>query len=390
MIRSLYIILFAFLLQPVNSQIAFQAILDSVEANNKTLAADYHYFEAQRIGAKTGIYLDNPSVSFDRLSNVSGNYSEMVISQSFDFPTAYMYKNKIANLTASQLEERYRQNKVELFASTVQVYAGLIFANRKLSLLEKRQHKALQLQEGIEKRLNAGDANIFEINRVRSELARSQSELQLAESHRQILLRELATLNGGKSIAVNDTVYPVLTEFVLTDTSVAALSLRYPLLKQGQAEVSISDQHIRLQRALSLPAFEFGYRQDRNSGQTYNGFHAGISVPLFENKNKVRVARSNQLYAKEAVQAYQLEIQNSISQIIAEYKAAQQSLAGITDVFNSLNTPDLLLKAYSAGQISYSEFFTEYQNYHETTMYLEELKHKTASLQFQLYILSNI
>lgn len=390
MIRGIHILLLSLLVQLSFSQATIQAVLDSVAANNKTLAADYHYFEAQKMGARTGIYLTNPSVSFDRLSNASGNYSEMVLSQSFDFPTAYMHKNKIANLAASQFEERYRQTKLELFTNTVQVYAGLIFANRKLSLLEKRQQKALQLKEGIEKRLSAGDANIFEVNRVRSELALSQSELQLAVNHRQTLLRELATLNGGKTITVTDTVYPVLTEFAFADTSIAALSLRNPLLKQGQAEVSISDQNIRLQKALSLPAFEFGYRQDRNSGQAYNGFHAGISIPLFENKNKIRAARSNQLYANEAVQAYQLEIQNSISQIIAEYKAVQQSLAGMTDVFNSLNTPDLLLKAYGAGQISYSEFFTEYQNYHETTLYLEELRHKTASLQFQLYILSTL
>jgi hypothetical protein len=127
-----------------------------------------------------------------------------------------------------------------------------------------------------------------------------------------------------------------------------------------------------------------------NIGQTYSGFHAGVTIPLFENKNTVRSAKARQLYAMEAVNAYKLELQSNVSQIITEYKAVQQSVTSMTDVFKTLNTPGLLIKAYNAGQINYTGFFTEYENYQQTALYIEELNQKAASLQLQLFVLAGL
>lgn len=390
MIRFLSIILFVFLIQPAFSQMSFQVVMDSVAANNKTLSASRQYFETQKLSAKTGIYLANPSVSFDKLSNPSGNYSEMVISQSFDFPSAYVHKSKIANLSASQADERYRQAKLEVITYVAQVYAELIFTNRKVSILTKRQAMAVQLQSGIEKRLSAGDANIFEANRVRSELAKTQSELQITESRRKALNMKLTELNGGKPLVVTDTVFSEITGFVVSDTSTNVISSRNPQVKQWEAEMQIAQRNISLQRALSLPKFEIGYRQDINTGQTFSGFHAGISIPLFENKNTVKSAKARQLYATEAFNAYRLELQSNVSQLLEEYKAVQLSVSSMNEVFKTLNTPELLLKAYKAGQINYTEFFSEYENYQQTSLHVEELNQKAASLQLQLYVLSGL
>jgi len=387
MIRIIYIFLIVFLFQPAFSQVTFQAVLDSVASNNKTLSASRQYFEAQKLNAKTGIYLANPSVSFDKLSNPSGNYSEMVISQSFDFPSAYVHKSKIANLSASQSDERYRQAKLEVNTSVAQIYAELVYTNRKISILSKRKVMAMQLQTGIEKRLSTGDANVFEANRVRSELAKVQSEFQLAESRQKSLIIKLTGLNGGQSILVKDTLFPVFSSFAVSDTSMNSISPSNPQIKQWEAEALIAERNISLQRSMSLPKFEIGYRQDINVGQTFNGIHAGITIPLFENKNTVKAAKARQLYATEAVNAYKLELQSSISQLITEYKAVQQSVMSMNDVFKTLNTPELLLKAYNAGHISYTEFFIEYDNYQQTALYIEELNQKASSLQLHLYVL---
>jgi outer membrane protein TolC len=364
--------------------------MDSVAANNKTLSASRQYSEAQKLNAKTGIYLANPSVTFDRLNNASGNYSEMVVSQSFDFPSAYVHKSKIANLSASQFEELYRQSKLEIFTSTVQVYTELVSINRIISILSERRQMALQLQSGIEKRLSAGDANIFEANRVRSELAKVQSELQLAESRQKSLRLKLSALNGGKYIAVTDTVFPILSGFVVSDSSVNALSATHPQVKKWEDEALIAQRNILLQRSLSFPKFEIGYRQDMNTGQTYSGFHAGITIPLFENKNTVQSAKARQIYASEGVNAYKLELQSNVSQLIEEYNAVQLSVSSMNEVFKTLNTPELLLKAYKAGQINYTEFFSEYENYQQTALYVEELNQKAASLLLQLYVMSGV
>lgn len=390
MIRFLPIFLLIFLVQPAFSQLSFQAITDSVLTNNKTLSANRQYAETQKLSAKTGIYLPNPSVSFDKLNNASGNYSEMVISQSFDFPSAYVHKSRIANLTVSQAEEQFRQTKIEVIVNVAQVYAELLFLNRKVSILTKRQAMAEQLQAGVEKRLNVGDANIFEVNRVRTELVKTQSELQITESRRKALNMRLAELNGGKPLTVNDTVFSGLPWFIISDSTVNVITTRNPQLKQWDTEIQIARQNTSLQWSLSMPKFEIGYRQDVNTGQTFSGVHAGVTIPLFENKNTVKSAKAKQMYVAEASNAYRIELQSNITQLIGEYKTVQQSLASINDVFRTLNTPELLMKAYKAGQINYTEFFSEYENYQQTALYIEELSQRAASSQLRLFVLSGL
>jgi hypothetical protein len=201
---------------------------------------------------------------------------------------------------------------------------------------------------------------------------------------------KLTELNGGNVLVVTDTVFSGLTGIVVSDTSTNVIISNNPQVKQWEAEMQIAQHSISLQRSLSLPKFEIGYRRDINTGQTFSGFRAGITIPLFENKNTVKSAKARQLYATEAFNAYQLELKSNISQLMEEYKAVQLSVSSMSEVFKTLNTPELLLKAYKAGQINYTEFFSEYGNYQETALYVEELNQKATSLQLQLYVLSGL
>jgi cobalt-zinc-cadmium efflux system outer membrane protein len=387
--RIIYILLLAVTMQPAFSQVAFQTVLDSVAANNKTLTASRQYYDVQKIDSKTGIYLANPSVSCDRLNNPSGSYTEFVISQSFDFPTAYFHKSKIANLSVLQADERFRQSKLDVLTSTAQVYAELVSQNRIIAILEKREQMANQLQTSIEKKLQLGDANVFEVNRVRSELAKVQSEKNIAQSRQKSLLLKLAELNGDIGLVVNDTIFPDLAGMNVSDPMMNELVIRNPQLKQWETQKVIAQQNIDLQKSLSLPKFEVGYRQDANTGQSFKGFHAGITIPLFENKNTVRSAKARQVYTAEATDAYKLSLQNSLEQLYSEFQAVQQSVFGLNKVYKTLNTPVLLVKAYNSGQINYTTFFAEYDNYRQTALYIEDLNSKATSLQLQIYVLSN-
>ncbi len=387
--RVIYILLLAFSIQPAFSQFSFQSVLDSVAVNNKTLAASRQYYDVQKIDAKTGIYLANPSVSFDLLNNPSGSYTEFVVSQSFDFPTAYLHKSKIANLSVLQADERFRQSKLDVLIGTAQVYAELVSQNRIIAIHEQHEHMAIQLQTGIEKKLQLGDANVFEVNRVRSELAKVQSEKNIAQSHQKSLLLKLTEMNGGIVMAVKDTLFPEMAGINVSDPAMNYLVIRNPQLKQWETQKVIAQKNIDLQKSLSLPKFEIGYRQDTNTGQSFKGFHAGITIPLFENKNNVRSAKVRQVYAAEATDAFKLSLQNSLEQLHSEFQAVQQSISGLNKVNKTLNTPVLLVKAYNSGQINYTAFFAEYDNYRQTALYIEALNLKATSLQMQIYVLNN-
>lgn len=388
--KILYAGIFIVLTQEAVSQIPFNVLLDNVKSNNKTLSSGRQLSETRKIEAKTGIYLPNPTVTFDKLTHTSGDYSELLVTQSFDFPSAYFQKSKIAGLTALQSEDLFKQLELEVLTKTAITYAELIKTNRMKAILSGRGKMADRLRSGFEKKLQVGESNIFESDRVHVEAARVQSEMQINESRRKSLLLKLAELNGGIGIEVNDTIFPVMAGLGLQDSTMNNIVADYPQLRYLQNESLVAGINTDLQKSLSLPKFEAGYRQDKNKGVSYRGFHAGISIPLFENKNTIRSAKARQEYVARETEAYKLTLEKSILQLIIEYDAAQQSYNDMNDVIKKLKTSKLLLIAFNSGQIGYNEYFTGYDNYNQTLLYLEDLLLRTNSLRLQLYVLSGL
>ena len=82
------------------SQNNIDKILIEIEKNNTTLSALQKSTEAEKIGNRTGINIQNPEVEFNYLwgnPSVIGNRTDFSVKQTFDFPTAYKYKNQISS-----------------------------------------------------------------------------------------------------------------------------------------------------------------------------------------------------------------------------------------------------------------------------------------------------
>lgn len=382
-----YIIILLIIPLLSGAQEGFDAFIESIEANNKSLLAAKKLAEAEALEAKTGIYLSNPEVSYAHLNEESGYYSEMVVEQAFDFPSTYIHRSKIAENSEQQTFAKYRQIKTDIFAEAAGVYTRLVVVNRKLNLLYEIQDMMNKLKSNSETKLLVGEISIIEANRIRNETAKTIAELRILETERDNLILETVALNGGKTYNITDTALTDLLPSLDTDTIVQEIVSKHPATSYWNSELDIAEQNISLQKAVSLPKFQIGYRQDASSNGTNHGFVAGISIPLFENKNTVKLARAQQLYLHEEVSAEQLKLENSVIQMVQSYKAMQASVTEMEQVIATLNTPGLLIKSYEAGQINYTEFFTEYQNFRQTIMYIEELKQEVTALELRIHIL---
>ncbi len=84
----------------VNGQNSIDAVLRSIEANNKELQANNQLTVSKKLEAKLDNNLPDPSVSYvHQYGNREGMgiQGELVASQSFDFPSVYVQKNKLRN-----------------------------------------------------------------------------------------------------------------------------------------------------------------------------------------------------------------------------------------------------------------------------------------------------
>ncbi|MFO7575546.1 MAG: TolC family protein, partial [Bacteroidales bacterium] len=87
-----------------------EKVISEIEKNNTTLQALRQQLEARRLENRTGIFLPDPEAGFNYLwgdPSVIGNRVNIALTQSFDFPTAYKYRNQISHIRNDQLDLEY-------------------------------------------------------------------------------------------------------------------------------------------------------------------------------------------------------------------------------------------------------------------------------------------
>ena len=161
-------IIIFFLIVVLSSRLYGQSTLDNVlhdiETNSVTLQALKQQAEAQKLGNRTGIYLDNPEVGFGYLwgSPASeGNRTDFSITQSFDFPTAYAHRSNIAEGHNRIAGYEYERQRKELLLQAGTVCVNLIYCNALKSELDKRFQHAQSIATAYTERFSRGDVDVL-------------------------------------------------------------------------------------------------------------------------------------------------------------------------------------------------------------------------------------
>ena len=124
---------------PVFSQSGIKEVLKNIEVNNPTLQAGMQLNQAQKLEARTGIFLPNPTVELNQLwadRSVGGNANELAVVQSFDFPTVYANKNKLAKLKSATSDLQYAATRQEILLTAQQTCQEIIYLRKQKQLLD--------------------------------------------------------------------------------------------------------------------------------------------------------------------------------------------------------------------------------------------------------------
>jgi len=360
--RSLLIGLFAVGLSlNVQAQSNLKHVLQAVENNNLSLKAQNQFIESQRIAYKTELNLANPEIEYEKnFSDIDGNPYEILISQAFDFPTVYLHKNKIKKAKTANLNNLFQQSRQDIILSAKKVCLNLIYQNKLMDQLTVRYENAQKLVSFFEKKLEQGDANILEMNKVKIVLLNIKNQVQLCSTQIENLKEELKQLNGGKAIEFNAVLYPDFSiERNLSKLEMDVLS-NTPSLKKMKANVDIASKQTLLAKNQILPKLNLGYRYlNSDINKSFNGIKLGISIPLWESRNKVKFAKLNQLSQESQLLSQEKLILSDIQKNYQNYKGLKASLDEYRLILDGNNMNELLKKALDFGQISSIEYFME-------------------------------
>jgi outer membrane protein TolC len=358
-----------------HSQSTIDKVLSEIAKNNKTIQANIQYWNAQKVQYKTGNSLYNPTVEYDYLKGSpanAGNQTDIIVTQSFDFPTVYGKKNELAKQLSTQADLQLKATNQELLLEAKKICIELVYRNKLQVPLTKRKEATEKWLANFNKKLSSGDGTILDVNKAEIQLLEIKKQFQDNASVIVKLNEKLTSLNGGTAINLVDVVYfdvPVIPNFETLEKEIEAQDYIRKTLEQ---EKVIAQKQIDVSKALALPKMELGYHYQGILGQTYNGIHTGISLPLWESKNTVKLQKAKMTFAESALTDHTNDHYYEIKQLYGRYESLKSILADYEKINQSVEPIKLLDKALAAGQISVLEYFVEL-NYYNTTYnsYLE-------------------
>lgn len=370
-------------------QNSLDEVLRSVEANNKDLQANSQLTVSKKLEARLDNNLPDPSVSYvHQYGNREGMgmQGELVASQSFDFPSVYVQKNKLSQSKAVSYDHQGAEFRQQILLQAKEVCLDLVLLNQQKALLDQRRQNAEQLSALYAQRLESGDANILETNKINLELLNAKNEARMNEAARIAKLQELATLNGGIAIDFTDTVYaPVKEALSFEDLCAEAITANPQLLTLKSEQVAARRQ-LSVNKSKGLPGFELGYRLNTASGgERFNGFLVGISIPLFSNRNNVRQAKAQTLYTDLQLESTTAAVESELHQLYNQSLALRTSMDEYAAVLQSQNSLSLLNKAIQTGQISMIEYFVDVTTLYQSMQNYMQLQNEYQKVMAQLY-----
>jgi len=352
-------------------------VLTEVEKNNTTLFALRKRVDAEKIGNKTGIYLQNPEVAFNYLwgsPSVIGNRTDFSISQTFDFPTAYGFKNQISDLKNEQTELEYKKQQMDIRLKTSLICFDLIYANALHAELTKRVEYARSIAKSYQVKFEKGETNILEYNKAQLNQLNVTKELELIGIERNTLLAELTGLNGGQAIDFTESIFQITVLPADFEEWYVLAEQKNPTFSWLKKEIEISQKQTGLNRAMSLPKLQTGYMSEKVVGQQFQGITVGLTIPLWENKNKVKYAEANSQALESIAADHKIQFYNHLKAIHTKTIALQKNVNDFRSGLLAFDSSELSKKALDQGEISLINYIMEFSLYYESFNKLLELE----------------
>lgn len=386
--RYKLLIAFLFVALAARPQSSIDRVLRDVEQNNKDLRANAQLNASQKLEARIGNSLPDPTVEYEYVRGTrkeAGKEQELTVAQAFDFPSVYVRRNKLAGAKAESYDRQQALARRDILLQAQLVCLDLVALNQQKSLLDRRKANADRLLEGYRRRLATGAATILEVNKIKLELLNVQTEYRMNEANRQAKLRELQALNGDIPVSFADTTYspapelpaygPLRDEYLASDLE----------LQNLQSEQEIARRTVSLSRSEWLPKLELGYKHNYGEGNHYNGLVAGISIPLYENRHKVRQAKAQRLYTELKLESAALQQDASLRALYDQLLAVRSSLDDYRRVLVPHENIRLLDKALAGGQLSTIDYFVELTTINQSLQNYITLENQYHRLMAEIY-----
>lgn len=205
----------------------------------------------------------------------------------------------------------------------------------------------------------------MDLNKIKLLQLEVKNQADLNESSLKTLQHQLDELNGGIPLDLSQIEYPVISDLPDFEVLDSLIEANDPEVKAVEQKRDVNKEQMELTRSMTLPKLEGGYHQQSILGQKYQGFHVGMTIPLWENKNRVKTERARLLHSEYEITEHRTEHYYRNKQLYEKYLHWQNTFNGYQTVLTSANNEELLNRAFQAGQLSLIEYLMEVRYFYD-------------------------
>ena len=135
---------------------AIDAILQQIEVNNKQLQSNSRLTAARKLENRAANNLPDPTLSYAHLwdsDDKNITVGELVIAQTFDFPSLYVTRAKLNRLRSGSLDAQANALRQDILLQAQEACLDIIWLSRQQQILEERLRNAEELSEMYRQRL---------------------------------------------------------------------------------------------------------------------------------------------------------------------------------------------------------------------------------------------
>jgi outer membrane protein TolC len=355
---------------------SYKDVLKQIGSNNKEIKAYKEYLNSVNIESRINNLPFNPKVEYSFLTGsgiAKGNKQELLISQPFDFPSIYFLKSDIASLQRTANEFRLKEFQKEIIKSAQGLITKMIYYTKRVDELLKRYESADNILKTVQAKFDKGEIGILELNKSKASLSVAKSKLNLAKIELGSIKSEIVNLNGGQSIELNLSDYwksEYNTDFETLFIELKEADNYYKFLER---EKMIYDKHLSLARSGWLPNFDIGYRQESEPELELKGVRLQMSIPIFENINKVPKAKSELNASELNIQSYNSRFYLEKKILFEKSVQLKKSLEEQKELVD-FSQLELNKKSYELGHISLTQYYLDNTLYYEIVDSIQDIE----------------
>ncbi|CAG2533626.1 TolC family protein [Antarcticibacterium flavum] len=364
-----------------------EQLLNEIEQNNTELKGYQSFIESQQLENRSNNNLPDPQLSGFYLpfgDNRTGDYTEYQLSQSFEFPTVYAARGKWNESKSQQLASAYANKRQEVLLKAKNTLLELAYLQKQKTVEAERKTQSKQVFDQIQKLFDTEQVGILDLNKAKIAWIQEQFAVEQIETEIQILLSKLKTLNGGNEISGISTGLALPIEVGAEESLWQEKLSNDPLLQELKAIETSSLQKVKLEKNKVLPNVALGYNYQGVSGSHYSGFYGGVSIPLWNSKNKVKAAEANYEYQQSNTQVISTSLYTQFQETYNRYELMLKKYNEYQTTMGNLESEDLLFKAYMLGEYSFMDYYVELQFYRNASDKMLQMEKELQLLQAQL------